>query len=256
MTRYSEAGQEIHGQAAGSVMTVEFELDGQPFTALNGGPVFKFNEAISLQVFCDTQDEIDHYWEKLSDGGDPKAQQCGWLKDKFGLSWQVVPRGMAEMLKDPASEGREAGDGSRPEDEEARHRRAPEGVRGVTLGPGLGSIMNRRDALRVGLAAGITGLVRQPLRAEDDKPRVMTVRGPIPPEEMGPTLPHEHVLVDFVGAKEASRDRYDADEVYRIALPHLKRIRRAGHPHAGRLHARPIWAGTRPCCAACPSRAA
>src|SRR3954454_20486394 len=88
--------------------------------------------------------------------------------------------------------------------------------------------MNRRDALRVGLAAGITGLIRPPLPAEDDEPRVMTVRGPIPPGEMGPTLPHEHVLVDFVGAGEASRDRYDSDEVYRIALPHLKRIREQG----------------------------
>ena len=72
-------------------MTVEFELDGQPFTALNGGPLFKFNEAVSFQVNCETQDEIDYYWEKLAAGGDPKAQQCGWLKDKFGLSWQVVP---------------------------------------------------------------------------------------------------------------------------------------------------------------------
>jgi phosphotriesterase-related protein len=88
--------------------------------------------------------------------------------------------------------------------------------------------MNRRNALRVGLAAGITGLVRRPLHAEDDGPRVMTVRGPIPPEEMGPTLPHEHVLVDFVGAKAASRDRYDADEVYRLALPHLRRVREQG----------------------------
>src|SRR4051794_18573491 len=88
--------------------------------------------------------------------------------------------------------------------------------------------MNRRNALRVGLAAGITGLVRRPLHAEDDGPRVMTVRGPIPPEEMGLTLPHEHVLVDFVGAREASRDRYDADEVYRVALPHLRRIREQG----------------------------
>src|SRR3954454_11635056 len=88
--------------------------------------------------------------------------------------------------------------------------------------------MNRRNALRVGLAAGVTGLVRRPLRAEDDGPRVMTVRGPIPPEEMGSTLPHEHVLVDFVGAKEASRDRYDSDEVYRFGLPHLRRIREQG----------------------------
>jgi predicted 3-demethylubiquinone-9 3-methyltransferase (glyoxalase superfamily) len=105
LSRYSEAGQEVHGRPPGSVMTVEFQLDGQTFTALNGGPVFQFNEAVSFQVYCDTQNEIDRYWEKLSEGGDPKAQQCGWLKDKFGLSWQVVPRGLAEMLKDPASEG-------------------------------------------------------------------------------------------------------------------------------------------------------
>ena len=72
-------------------MTVAFELDGQPFTALNGGPIFKFNEAISFQVDCKTQAEVDYFWEKLGAGGDPKAQQCGWLKDKFGLSWQVVP---------------------------------------------------------------------------------------------------------------------------------------------------------------------
>jgi phosphotriesterase-related protein len=88
--------------------------------------------------------------------------------------------------------------------------------------------VNRRDALRVGLSAGILELVRQPLRAEDDKPRVMTVRGPILPDEMGPTLPHEHVLVDFGGANEASRDRYNAGAVHRIALPHLKRIRDQG----------------------------
>jgi predicted 3-demethylubiquinone-9 3-methyltransferase (glyoxalase superfamily) len=105
VTRYSEAGQEIHRKKPGSVMTVEFVLNGHTFTALNGGPIFKFNEAVSFQVYCDTQEEIDRYWEKLSAGGDPKAQQCGWLKDKYGVSWQVVPRGMAEMLKDPASEG-------------------------------------------------------------------------------------------------------------------------------------------------------
>jgi predicted 3-demethylubiquinone-9 3-methyltransferase (glyoxalase superfamily) len=103
VTRYGKAGHEIHGRAAGSVMTVEFDLDGQRFTALNGGPVFKFNEAVSFQVLCDTQDEIDSWWATLSEGGDPKAQRCGWLKDRFGLSWQVVPRGMAEMLKDLAS---------------------------------------------------------------------------------------------------------------------------------------------------------
>ena len=82
-------------------MSVEFTLDGQAFMALNGGPLFKFTEAISLQVFCDTQAEIDHYWEKLTAGGDPNAQQCGWLKDKFGLSWQIVPRMLGEILKGP-----------------------------------------------------------------------------------------------------------------------------------------------------------
>jgi predicted 3-demethylubiquinone-9 3-methyltransferase (glyoxalase superfamily) len=105
VTRYGEVGHEIHGRPAGSVMTVEFELDGQTFTALNGGPHFTFNEAVSFQVMCDTQAEIDYYWEKLGEGGDPNARQCGWLKDRFGLSWQVVPRGMEEMLADPESEG-------------------------------------------------------------------------------------------------------------------------------------------------------
>jgi predicted 3-demethylubiquinone-9 3-methyltransferase (glyoxalase superfamily) len=85
-------------------LTVAFELDGHTFTALNGGPIFKFNEAISFQVNCDSQDEIDHYWEKLSAGGDPKAQQCGWLKDKYGASWQVVPRVLPDMLTDPNHE--------------------------------------------------------------------------------------------------------------------------------------------------------
>jgi predicted 3-demethylubiquinone-9 3-methyltransferase (glyoxalase superfamily) len=103
VTRYSKAGREIHGRLPGSVMVVEFELDGQPFTALNGGPAFTFNEAVSLQVYCDTQEEVDYYWEKLSKGGNPKAQQCGWLKDKYGLSWQVAPTVMTEMLKDHES---------------------------------------------------------------------------------------------------------------------------------------------------------
>ena len=98
VTRYGEAGHEIHGRPAGSVMTVSFELDGQSFTALNGGPIFKFNEAISLVITCETQAEVDHYWEKLSAGGDAKAQQCGWLKDKYGLSWQVVPRVLYDLL--------------------------------------------------------------------------------------------------------------------------------------------------------------
>jgi predicted 3-demethylubiquinone-9 3-methyltransferase (glyoxalase superfamily) len=101
MSHYGDAGREIHGKQPGTVMTVAFELDGQPFTALNGGPVFKFNEAISFQVNCQTQEEIDHYWAKLSDGGDENAQQCGWLKDKYGVSWQVVPTLLPEMLTDP-----------------------------------------------------------------------------------------------------------------------------------------------------------
>lgn len=101
MSRYGEAGHEIHGRPAGSVLTVEFELDGQPFTALNGGPVFRFNEAISLQVNCDTQEEVDYFWDKLGAGGDASAQQCGWLKDRYGLSWQVVPAALAEMMSDP-----------------------------------------------------------------------------------------------------------------------------------------------------------
>lgn len=84
-------------------MTVAFELDGQAFTALNGGPMFKFNEAISFQVNCETQEEVDYYWEKLSEGGDEKAQQCGWLKDKYGASWQVVPSVLPEMMSDPDS---------------------------------------------------------------------------------------------------------------------------------------------------------
>ena len=105
LIRYSEAGQSVHRRPPGSVMVVGFELDGQPFSALNGGPLFTFNEAISLQVNCDTQQEIDYYWDTLSKGGDPKAQQCGWLKDRFGLSWQVVPARMAEFFKDSDSAG-------------------------------------------------------------------------------------------------------------------------------------------------------
>ena len=105
VTRYSEVGFEQHNRPAGSVMVVAFELDGQTFTALNGGPAFKFNEALSLQVNCANQQEIDYYWEKLSAGGDPTAQQCGWLKDKYGLSWQVVPDNMDEYFRDENSPG-------------------------------------------------------------------------------------------------------------------------------------------------------
>ena len=103
VARYSAVGQEIHGRPPGSVMTVSFKLDGQPFTSLNGGPVFTFNEAISLQVSCSNQEEVDYYWDNLSKGGDPKAQQCGWLKDKYGVSWQVVPTVLPDMLKDHES---------------------------------------------------------------------------------------------------------------------------------------------------------
>ena len=101
VSRYGKEGYEIHHRPEGSVMTVAFELDGQAFTALNGGPIFKFNEAVSFQVDCATQEEVDYYWEKLSQGGDQKAQQCGWLKDKYALSWQIVPRVLVEMLNDP-----------------------------------------------------------------------------------------------------------------------------------------------------------
>ena len=101
VVRYGKEGYEIHRKPAGTVLTVEFELNGQPFTALNGGPEFKFNEAISFQIDCETQEQVDYYWTKLSEGGDDRAQQCGWLKDKYGLSWQVVPTVLPEMLKDP-----------------------------------------------------------------------------------------------------------------------------------------------------------
>jgi predicted 3-demethylubiquinone-9 3-methyltransferase (glyoxalase superfamily) len=103
VTRYSEAGVEIHQRPPGSVMTVVFDLDGQRFTALNGGPHFTFNEAISLEVHCADQEELDYYWERLGEGGDPRAQQCGWLKDRFGVSWQVVPTAMDAMFQDAES---------------------------------------------------------------------------------------------------------------------------------------------------------
>ena len=105
-SRYTEAGDEMHGRPPGSVMTVSFELEGQPFTALNGGPVFKFTEAISFQVRCEGQKEVDHYWNRLSARGDPAAQQCGWLKDRYGVSWQVVPTILPDMFMDPEKAGR------------------------------------------------------------------------------------------------------------------------------------------------------
>jgi predicted 3-demethylubiquinone-9 3-methyltransferase (glyoxalase superfamily) len=104
VARYGEAGRDMHHKPAGSVMVVAFELEGQTFTALNGGPEFRFNEAISFQVNCETQDEVDDYWEKLSAGGDPGAQRCGWLKDQYGVSWQIVPTVLPKLLGDPTSE--------------------------------------------------------------------------------------------------------------------------------------------------------
>ena len=98
IARYGEEGEKIAGRPKGSVMTVEFQLEGQQFIALNGGPIFKFTEAISFVVNCETQEEVDYYWEKLSQGG--KEVQCGWLKDKHGLSWQIVPTVLGELLSD------------------------------------------------------------------------------------------------------------------------------------------------------------
>ncbi|MCW3093201.1 MAG: 3-demethylubiquinone-9 3-methyltransferase [Ferruginibacter sp.] len=101
ISRYGKEGFEVHGMPEGTVLTVEFWLEGQPFVALNGGPHFKFTEAISFIVNCDNQQEVDYYWKKLGEGGDEKAKMCGWLKDKYGLSWQVVPKVLPEMLMDP-----------------------------------------------------------------------------------------------------------------------------------------------------------
>jgi predicted 3-demethylubiquinone-9 3-methyltransferase (glyoxalase superfamily) len=100
VTRYGKEGYEIHGMEEDTVMTVDFNIENQKFVALNGGPVFKFNEAISFQVLCDTQEELDYYWEKLSEDGDKNAQQCGWLKDKYGVSWQIVPTILLKMIRD------------------------------------------------------------------------------------------------------------------------------------------------------------
>jgi predicted 3-demethylubiquinone-9 3-methyltransferase (glyoxalase superfamily) len=101
ISRYGEEGKEYHQKPVGSVMVAAFEINGQPFTALNGGPQFKISEAVSFQVMCDSQDEVDYYWEKLTAGGDPKAQQCGWLKDKFGVSWQVIPVEFLKLVSGP-----------------------------------------------------------------------------------------------------------------------------------------------------------
>jgi predicted 3-demethylubiquinone-9 3-methyltransferase (glyoxalase superfamily) len=105
--RYDEASSKAAGRPAGSVLTVEFEIEGQKFTALNGGPQFKFNESVSFVVNCKTQEEVDYFWEKLTAGGGQESE-CGWLKDKFGLSWQITPTILIDMLndKDPKKAGR------------------------------------------------------------------------------------------------------------------------------------------------------
>lgn len=101
VSHYGEAGKEFHQRPVGSVMMITFDMNGQSMSALNGGPIFKFNESISFVLACDDQEQIDYFWNHLSEGGDPKAQQCGWLKDRFGVSWQVVPRAMKEIMSDP-----------------------------------------------------------------------------------------------------------------------------------------------------------
>ncbi|CAN5521575.1 VOC family protein [soil metagenome] len=108
ITRYGKEGFEIHKMPEGTVLTVEFWLEGQQFLALNGGPLFKFSEAVSFVINCETQEEIDFYWNKLTQGGDQNAQQCGWLKDKFGLSWQVTPTVLSDMLADKDAEKSES----------------------------------------------------------------------------------------------------------------------------------------------------
>ena len=105
INRYGNAGKDTHGREAGTVMTVEFEICGQALVALNGGPLFKFNEAVSFAVACDTQEEIDYFWSKLSEGGE--ESRCGWLKDKYGLSWQVVPSALPEMLRNADAAARD-----------------------------------------------------------------------------------------------------------------------------------------------------
>jgi len=104
ISRYTKEGKDIHGMEEGTVLTVVFQINGQQFTALNGGPIFKFSEAISLQVFCDSQEEIDFYWNSLTEGGE--ESQCGWCKDKFGLSWQIVPSILPKLMTYSARAGR------------------------------------------------------------------------------------------------------------------------------------------------------
>lgn len=106
VSRYGKAAAAAAGLPEGTAMTVAFRIEGQDFTAINGGPVFRFSEAVSFVVHCESQAEIDYYWRRLADGGDPAAQRCGWLKDRYGLSWQVVPRMLSELLRDGERAGR------------------------------------------------------------------------------------------------------------------------------------------------------
>jgi len=101
VSRYTDAGREVHGREPGTAMTVNFHLGDQPFIGLNGGPVYQFSPAVSFVISCETQEEIDGLWDRLGEGGDPTAQQCGWLKDRFGVSWQVVPAALGRILGDP-----------------------------------------------------------------------------------------------------------------------------------------------------------
>jgi len=104
VSHYGEAGREVHGMAPGTAMAVQFEVAGQPCIAMNGGPLFHFSEAISFMVMCDTQEQIDYYWDRLGEGGDAAARQCGWLKDRYGLSWQVQPTGLVSWMSGPRSD--------------------------------------------------------------------------------------------------------------------------------------------------------
>jgi predicted 3-demethylubiquinone-9 3-methyltransferase (glyoxalase superfamily) len=104
--RYGREAAAATSLPEGTAMTVAFRIEGQDFTAINGGPVFRFTEAVSFVVHCESQAEIDYYWRRLGDGGDPAAQRCGWLKDRYGLSWQIVPRLLPELLQDAHKAGR------------------------------------------------------------------------------------------------------------------------------------------------------
>lgn len=104
VSHYGEAGREVHGMTPGTAMAVQFEVAGQPCIAMNGGPLFHFSEAVSFMVMCDSQEQIDYYWERLGEGGDEAARQCGWLKDKFGLSWQVQPTELVSWMSGPHSD--------------------------------------------------------------------------------------------------------------------------------------------------------